>query len=81
MITYEVYFNKTYKNSCNLIRKDIKGNYLYIDQVNKAIIIDNIMIAKFEEVNEIRFLVKGYYQSIHIAGPHTKILPTDIVMD
>lgn len=78
MITYEVYFNKTYKNSCNLVRKDIKGYYLHIDQVNKVVIIDNVIIAKLEEVNEIRFLVKGYYQNIHIAEPNTKILSTDI---
>lgn len=78
MITYEVYFNKTYKNSCNLIRKDIKGHYLHIDQVNKVVLIDNIIIAKLEEVNEIRFLVKGYYQNIHIAEPTAKILSTDI---
>ena len=78
MITYEIYFNKTYKNSCNLIRKDIKGHYLHIDQVNKVVIIDNVIIAKLEEVNEVRFLVKGYYQNIHIAGPDAKILPTDI---
>ena len=78
MITYEVYFNKTYKNSCNLIRKDIKGHYLHIDQVNKVVLIDNIIIAKLEEVNEIRFLVKAYYQNIHIAEPTAKILSTDI---
>lgn len=78
MITYEVYFNKTYKNSCNLIRKDIKGNYLHIDQVNKVVLIDNVIIAKLEEVNEVRFLVKGYYQNIHIAEPNAKILSTDI---
>ena len=78
MITYEIYFNKTYKNSCNLIRKDIKGHYLHIDQVNKVVLIDNIIIAKLEEVNEVRFLVRGYYQSIHIAEPTAKILSTDI---
>ena len=76
MITYEIYFNKTYKNSCNLIRKDIKGHYLHIDQVN--ILIDNIIIAKLEEVNEVRFLVKGYYQNIHIAEPNAKIVSTNI---
>lgn len=78
MITYEIYFNKTYKNSCNLIRKDIKGHYLHIDQVNKVVLIDNVIIAKLEEVNEIRFLIRGYYQSIHIAEPNAKILSTDI---
>ena len=78
MIIYEVYFNKTYKNSCNLIKKDIKGHYLHIDQVNKVVIIDNVIIAKLEEVNEVKFLVKGYYQNIHIAEPNTKILSTDI---
>ena len=78
MVTYEVYFNKIYKNSCNLIRKDIKGHYLHIDQVNKVVIIDNVVIAKLEEVNEVRFLVKGYYQNIHIAEPNAKIIATDI---
>lgn len=78
MNTYEIYFNKTYQHSCNLIRKDIKGHYLHIDQVNKVLLIDNIVIAKLEEVNEIRFLVKGYYQNIHIAEPNAKIISTDI---
>lgn len=78
MNTYEIYFNKTYKNSCNLIRKNVKGHYLHIDQVNKVVLVDNVVIAKLEEVNEIRFLVKGYYQNIHIAEPNTKIIATDI---
>ena len=33
-----------------------------------------------EEVNEIRFLVKGYYQVINIAEPNVIIPPTDIEM-
>ena len=78
MVTYEVYFNKTYKNSCNLIWKDIKGHYLHIDQVNKIVLIDNVKVADLKDINEIRFLVGGYYQNIHIAEPNAKIIATDI---
>ena len=78
MVTYEVYFNKTYKNSCNLIRKDIKWHYLHIDQVNKIVLIDNVKVADLKDINEIRFLVGGYYQNIHIAEPNAKIIATDI---
>ena len=78
MVTYEVYFNKTYKNSCNLIRKDTKGHYLHIDQVNKIVLIDNVKVADLKDINEIRFLVGGYYQNIHIAEPNAKIIATDI---
>ena len=78
MVTYEVYFNKTYKNSCNLIRKDIKGHYLHIDQVNKIVLIDNVKVADLKDINEIRFLVGGYYQNIHMAEPNAKIIATDI---
>ena len=78
MVTYEVYFNKTYKNSCNLIRKDIKAPFLHIDQVNKIVLIDNVKVADLKDINEIRFLVGGYYQNIHIAEPNAKIIATDI---
>lgn len=78
MIKYEIYYNKVYKNSCNLIKEEIKGYYLHIDQVNKILLIDNIKIADLKEVNEIRFLVHGYYQNIHIAEPNTKIVSTNI---
>ena len=78
MIKYEIYYNKTYKNSCNMIKETIKGHYLHIDQVNKVAIIDNIEIAKLKEINEIRFLVNGYYQNIHIAQPNVKIISTNI---
>lgn len=79
MINYEIYYNKTYKNSCNLIRKDIKGHYLHIDQVNKIALIDNIKITDLKDINEIRFNINGYYQNIHIAEPNTKIITTDII--
>ena len=78
MVTYEVYFNKTYKNSFNLIRKDIKVHYLHIDQVNKIVLIDNVKVADLNDINEIRFLVGGYYQNIHTAEPNAKIIATDI---
>lgn len=78
MIKYEIYFNKTYKGSANLICVEVKGHYLHIDQVNKVLLIDNKMVAPLREINEIRFLVGGYYQNIHIAEPDAVIIPTDI---
>lgn len=78
MIKYEIYYNKTYKNSCNMIKEIKKGHYLHIDQVNKIVLIDNIKIADLKDINEIRFLVCGYYQNIHIAEPNAKIVATDI---
>lgn len=78
MITFEIYYNKTYKNSCNLIKEIKKGHYLHIDQVNKIAIIDNVKVADLKDINEIRFPVNGYYQNIHIAEPNTKIVATDI---
>lgn len=78
MIKYEIYYNKVYKNSCNLIKEVRKGHYLHIDQVNKTLIIDNIQIAKLEEINQIRFLIHGYYQTINIAEPNAKIVSTNV---
>ena len=78
MIKFEIYYNKTYKNSCNLIKEIRKGHYLHIDQVNKIAIIDNVKVADLKDINEIRFLVNGYYQNIHIAEPNAKIVATDI---
>lgn len=78
MIKFEIYYNKTYKNSCNLIKEIKKGHYLHIDQVNKIALIDNIKVADLKDINEIRFLVGGYYQNIHIAEPNAKIVATDI---
>ena len=78
MIKFEIYYNKTYKNSCNLIKEIRKGHYLHIDQVNKIALIDNIKVADLKDINEIRFIVGGYYQNIHIAEPNAKIVATDI---
>ena len=78
MIKYEIYYNKTYKNSCNMIKEIKKGHYLHIDQVNKIVLIDNVKVADLKEINEIRFLVGGYYQNIHIAEPNAQIVATDI---
>jgi hypothetical protein len=78
MIKFEIYYNKTYKNSCNLIKEIKKGYYLYIDQVNKILLIDNVKIAELKEINQIKFLVNGYYQVINIAEPNTTIQGTDI---
>lgn len=78
MIKYELYYNATYKNSCNLIKKVIKGNDLYINRIHNIILIDNKKVATFKELNSIRFLIGGYYQSINIASPKTKIKATNI---
>lgn len=78
MIKYEVYYNQTYAHSANLIKQVIKGHYLHIDQVNKHLIIDNVIIADLKDINEIRFLTQGYYQNIHIAEPNATIKATDI---
>lgn len=79
MIKFEIYYNKTYKHTCNLIKEIKKGHYLHIDQVNKIALIDNIKVADLKDINEIRFLVGGYYyQNIHIAEPNAKIVATDI---
>ena len=80
MNEYKITYNKTYKGSCNLIEETVKGNYLYIDQVNKLLLIDNVAIAKLKDINQIRFLVKGYYQVINIAEPNVVITPTNIEM-
>ena len=80
MNKYEITYNKTYKGSCNLIKETVKGNYLYIDQVNKLLLIDNVTIAKLKDINQVRFLVKGYYQVINIAEPNVVITPTNIEM-
>ena len=80
MIKFEIYYNKTYAHSCNLIKEIKKGHYLHIDQVNKIALIDNIKVANLKDINEIRFLVGGYYQTIHLAEPNAIITATDIEM-
>ena len=80
MNNYEIYYNKTYAHSCNLVKETRKGHYLYIDQVNECLVIDNIRIASLREINQIRFMVKGYYQTINVAEPNAKIIGTDIEM-
>ena len=80
MIKFEIYYNKTYAHSCNLIKEEKNGHYLHIDQVNKIALIDNIKVADLKDINEIRFLVRGYYQNIHIAEPNAIITATDIEM-
>ena len=44
----------------------VKGKYLYIDNVNNLLLIDNIIIDKLENISFIRFLAYGYYQTIHM---------------
>ena len=75
---YEVFYNKLYAHSCNLIQKTVKGSQLYIDKVNNILLIDNCKVADLKEVNQIRFLVNGYYQVINVASPYVKLEATDI---
>ena len=79
MIKYEITFNKTYAHSCHLISKVVKGNDLYIDNNMKVVVINNVEVAKYNEINNIRFMVNGYYQTIEV-NPNGIIEPTDIIM-
>ena len=79
MIKYEITFNKTYAHSCNLISKVVKGNDLHIDNNMKVVLINNVEVAKYNEINNIRFMVNGYYQTIEV-NPNGIIEPTDIIM-
>lgn len=75
MITYSIYYNRTYKRTCNLIKKDIKGHSLHIYN-NNDVLIDNNVVAKCEDVNCIEFLVGGYKQIIEV-NANGKIIATD----
>lgn len=58
MITFELFYKKTIPGTANLIKKQVKGNYISID--NDNILIDNIIIAKKSELHSIDFFVRGY---------------------
>ncbi len=77
MITFEIVLNKTYKGSCNLIVKKMKGHYIYVDNDLHIALIDNIAPCKWEEIHDIRFMVKGYYQVVYV-NQRGKIEATDI---
>ena len=66
MNKYELYYKEVEPNSINHKCKIVKGAYLYIDQVNKLLLIDNIIIEKLDNLTQIRFLMKGYYQVINL---------------
>ena len=58
MITFELFYKKTIPKTANLMKKQIKGHYISID--NDNILIDNIIRAKKSELHSIDFFVRGY---------------------
>lgn len=58
MITFELFYKKTIPGTANLVKEEIKGSYIYID--NDNILIDNIIRAKKSELHSIDFFVRGY---------------------
>lgn len=75
MVKYIIYYNKTYKNTCNLITEERKGHYLVI--TNNGVLIDGLGVANRAEVHSIEFLVNGYKQVFEV-NPNGKIEATDI---
>lgn len=77
MNRYVVVYNECYKNSIQLVTKEFKGNYLYIDPINKHALIDNISICdNYNHINHIKFLVNGYYQTI-LVNPNGMVVTSD----
>ena len=66
MITFNIYYLKTYKNTCNLIKKTIKGHYMTNYKYGSVLLIDNQFVAKLDEVHSVEFLVNGYNNVIEI---------------
>ena len=58
MINFKLYYKKTIPNTANLVEKTIKGLYININKEN--VIIDNIIVAKVEELHSVDFIVRGY---------------------
>ena len=58
MITFELFYKKTIPGTINLIKKQVKGHYISID--NDNILIDNIIRAKKSELHSVDFFVRGY---------------------
>lgn len=75
MIKYKIYYNKTYKNTSNLVIEEKKGHYLVITL--NGVLIDGLGVAKKEEIHSIQFTVNGYTQVIAVT-PNGKIEATDI---
>lgn len=69
---FTIYYNAVHPRTADLISEEIKGKYIYIDQLDHTISIDNIVIASTENVNQVTFKVNGYIQRIDI-NPHGKI--------
>lgn len=75
MIKYKLYYNKTYKHTCNLITEEKKGHYINI--TSDGVIIDGFGVAKREEIHSVEFYVNGYKQVFEV-NPNGKIEATDI---
>lgn len=62
MINFELYYKKTEPKTANLVHHTVKGLYININKEN--VIIDNIIVAKVEELHSIDFIVRGYKNTI-----------------
>lgn len=58
MINFDLYYKKCVKGTANLEKKRVKGLYISIDKEN--VIIDNIIVAKVEDLHSVDFIVRGY---------------------
>lgn len=43
-----------------------KGHYIHAEKHHKVLLIDNIIVAPLAELQQVKFLVKGYYQIIDL---------------
>ena len=77
----KIYFNRTYKNSANLINVEINCRYFTIQKNNKSkdeLLIDNMVVCgKNELINSIEFYINGYKNIIEIY-PDEKIYSTEL---
>ena len=65
MNKYEICYNLTYKGSDELVQETVRGDNLYIDAINKVLIIDHTTIAPLKFIKQIKFLARGCYQVIN----------------
>lgn len=80
----KIFFNRTYKNSINLIYKNIKCKYFNISKNNdgeELVIVDNIaIINKNNIINSIEFAHYNYINKIQNFD-EGKIYSTNLIFD
>lgn len=54
----------TYKMKLNKLGKTVKGKYYYLDIPNKILLVDNEVVAHFEELYQITIWTRGHYNII-----------------